>query len=614
MYSGIIYFIFTIFIASALSVAAGTRIGHMLLPSICLSGVVAVFLLVAGVPEACPYVFGFLALTGAVYTAVKIIRDRKNAVYVLTTEFFVFTVFAALCFILNAGRMYILNDEFSHWGLAIKNIFLLKELPYGASTNALFPDYPPFATAISYLGTCFSSVLREDATFIPMDLALAAGIMPVISAYLRACGHKKIPGVGRAFAGIPALGMVVLLLAFKLSAFTVIAVDTLLGVMAFYMVTEVICGKGKSRIFSAMLTGFCLAVTKPTGLIFALFAAGILLVAAVSEGLRRRSFKHFLKVFLSTVLPVVLMSVVAKLLWNVVLVFNKVSGGGDHFGVLVNIIRRGLLPREKEIALAFLRAFTEPRVIKVLPAAAVIAAIAAVNIVVLVILKKRGNANLGMTRAMFIGMWIELPLYCFGLFIAYLSEFSEGEALVAASFERYMGSFLTFWSWLTAAVVIIAIIPGILRRLAVRASSSGGIGTSGLRAVGFTASGLFLAAMIVFFAAFYPYKKADARQYRADCETSSGLNVRVRALRGDRYEKVLLVSSRYDNKLRLITNYNAAPLKVCGAECDDVRSLLLSGEYEFVYFEDGEIGEDCRDLVAKGAALGDGWVYRVKTE
>ena len=616
MYSGILYFLSVAAIASALAVAAGVRIGHMLMPAICLSGLAAVILLVAGVPGACPFVFGILGAAGAAYTAVRVVKDRKNAVYVLTTEFFIFSLFATLCFILNAGRVYILNDEFSHWGLAVKNLFTVGEPPYGEHTNALFPDYPPFATAISYLGTCFGSVLREDATFIPMDLALAAGFMPVISSYMRACGHKKIPRVGRAFAAVPSFVMIAMLLALKLSAFTVIAVDSLLGAMAFFMAAEVVCGKGKTRIFSAMLTGFCLAIAKPTGLVFALFASGILAAAAAGEGFRKRSFRHFLGVFLKTVLPVALVSVAAKLLWNMVLVFNKVSVGGGHLGVLANIFKRGIQPGEKEIALAFLRAFIEPRVVKVLPAAAVIAVIAAVNVLVLVFMRKRSAANLSITRAMFIGTWIELPLYCFGLFIAYLSEFSEGEALSAASFERYLGSFLLYWGWMTAAVVIIVILPELLRRLAVRAAAPGKAGTRNLRAACFAASGVCLAALTLFFTAFYPYKKADARKFREEYADSQRIPEAVYALKGNAGDSVLAVFSRYDNKSRLIANYNAAPFKVfgCGGDEDGVSELLRSGEYRFVYFEDEESFAKYAELVDAGEPGPGGRVYRIKTD
>ncbi|MBR5060027.1 MAG: hypothetical protein IKX06_04560 [Clostridia bacterium] len=623
MYSGILYFLFIVCIASAMAVAAGVRIGHTLMPAICLSGIVALVLLVAGVPGACPFVFGGSGIVCAAYTAARIVKDRKNAIYVLTTEIFVFTAFAAICVVLNAGRLYTLNDEFSHWGLAVKNLFLVKELPYGTHTNALFPDYPPFATAISYLGTCFGTVLREDATFIPVDLALAAGFMPVISSYMRACGHKRIPGVGRAFAAVPSVVMIAIMLTFKLSALTVIAVDTLLGAMAFFMVAEAVCGKGRTGVLGAMLTGACLAITKPTGLIFALFASGILLAASIGEGIRSKSFKRFFDLFLKTALPVSLASAAARLVWNVVLVFNKASLSSTHFSVFGRLLKKGFLDGEKDIAAAFLRAFTEPRVVRILPAAAVIAIVAAVNVALLIVLKKKKNDALGITGAMFIGVWIELPVYCFGLFIAYLSEFTREEALEAASFERYLGSFLTYWCWLTAAVIIVVLLPEILKRLVQKTGerprtdilqkplSHGRNGKRGIRAVCLAASGVCLAALITFLAAFYPYKKADARRYREAYEESAGIPEAVYALKGNSGDKVLAVSSRYDNKTRLIANYNAAPIKVCGGD-GDVSELLRSGDYRFVYFEDGESAERYSEFVTDGYALGNGSVYRVK--
>ncbi len=41
------------------------------------------------------------------------------------------------------GRMFLQTDEFSHWGLVVKNMFKLDVLVGGADTNIIFKDYPP---------------------------------------------------------------------------------------------------------------------------------------------------------------------------------------------------------------------------------------------------------------------------------------------------------------------------------------------------------------------------------------------------------------------------------------------------------------------------------------
>ena len=95
------YFTIIILIAAALAAAERVRIAHMFLPAVCYTGLTASALLVLGLARLVPYVFAASGVAAAVVLAVVLVRDRKAAVYVLTTELAVFAAIAFACVLLN---------------------------------------------------------------------------------------------------------------------------------------------------------------------------------------------------------------------------------------------------------------------------------------------------------------------------------------------------------------------------------------------------------------------------------------------------------------------------------------------------------------------------------
>ena len=607
-------FTIIILIAAALAAAERVRIAHMFLPAVCYTGLTASALLVLGLAGMVPYVFAASGVAAAVVLAVVLVRDRKAAVYVLTTELAVFAAIAFACVLLNYGRVYVLNDEFSHWGLAVKNIFTVGQLPFGSETNALYRDYPPFATAICYLGTCFEKNLNEGATYVPMNLAMCAAVMPVLSAYMRGCARKGCARLGRVFVGVPVLALLCGILCFKLSAFTVISVDTLMGLLAFYVVAEVLAGKGFGRIVHSAVAASCLVLTKNTGIAFACFAAAVLLAVVIANGIKKKDANGILKRLCAVVIPVVAGSAAAKALWSLVL---TVSGAYDPSGnpvkVLGEVIVGGLSDVRKETARAFFRAWVEPRFSVGLPLVAVVAVLIIVEVLTVLLLVKLRSRNTAVTVASYIAVTVCFFLYMFGVLVGYWAKFSDYEATTVASFERYVGTYLTFWLCLILMTLISVVLPLLIRKISLARGSQR---TKVMIATAATC--LAVTASAIFFGAFYPYRARASVIERKQFSAGEGLAEKCEAMNIGRGEKILLFSSSYTNKLRLAANYNAAPYTVTGGE--NWLEIIENGECDFVYFSDVSDAEQVAlateylDLGGQpDSAIEAGNIYRIKS-
>jgi len=580
MLSAIIYLILITSVAGAIAVGFNIRIGHTFLPAICATGLGASVMLVFGVTQAVPIVFGVVGLLCLVFIAFRIFQEKKRAFYILTTEFVIFAALAVGMILLNAGRCYILDDEFSHWGLAVKNLFTVGKLPFSVETNAIFRAYPPFATAICYLGTCFTGSFSEGATFVPVDMLLIAALLPMVTGYLRQCGKKGCAVAARCFAAVPAAAMFFCILCFKLSAFSSIAVDTIIGVMTFYIVWECLQARRTIQIFCALTAALSLTLVKETGLAFALFAAIIVFSAITAKNLKKKNKKGIAADAAAQVLPLVLGSVIAKLFWNYIVLYANANTDGE--GILHGLFKAltgGFTDVQKTTVTEFFRAFLKPTISFGIPLAVVVLILAAAQVATVLLLKKIKFDDAGTTAAVFISAAACFVLYCGGVLASYLTVFTEGEAASVASFERYIGTYLTFWVSLIAAVIVTVFPAHLLKKIGGKVKSR-----AAFRTVLGVISALVTAAGIVFFTFAYPYTARTAAETRALENYGSDIPSLCEQEGVNYKDRILFVASDFKTRMHLIANYNAAPYIIDGLY--NLEEALDGKHAKYVYFND----------------------------
>ena len=97
-----------------------------------------------------------ISFSAICYLIVKLILSIKNKKFkefiqkLLTPGIVVYLLFWLIFTFINKWRMLTGWDEFSHWGLIIKNMFIFDSYATNPQTIAWFRGYPPFTAIFEY--------------------------------------------------------------------------------------------------------------------------------------------------------------------------------------------------------------------------------------------------------------------------------------------------------------------------------------------------------------------------------------------------------------------------------------------------------------------------------
>ena len=577
---GSLLFVLAVCCISAGLAALGRKpIGYMFLPGICFAGILCSVLYSAGLFGKSVWIIAGAGVVGAGLALAlgakkKIVRES-----VLNSDLLFFVAGALLFIALNYGRVYALNDEFSHWGLAIKNMFETGEYYSSAVSNDLFKSYPPFATAVCTLAAefvkPFTGGFCESATFVGMDILLLGCLMPFVSLITEKM-ESALQDKSLAFWCLPGVGAILALtvMCFKFSAFTIISVDTLLALLAAAMVANYFA---KGSFQNLPIIAIALTMTKSIGIGFVIFG-GVICFADMLYRLKNKKIlpKDFMKncIFFGCTM---LFAALAKVYCRVAHV-NGGAGSTEGGGSIS--MKNGLTPVQKDVFNAFCKAFIQPKMSVGIPLLATAILLAVLSIILIIYIRKTYGAQKSagcviLFTNIFFGFW----LYSLGVLISYWTSFTEYEALQMASFERYFGTYMTLWLLLLVGGFVSTAGVELIKSL----ESKKNFVKSAVKALSMSAATL----TIIFFAIFYPYTASASRAFRENYKDSEII--------GEYYQEGILKAEDtvlfipdgdYENIDRLMANYNGAPVSVVYEE--NWQAALNKGKYRYA-FKNGEL-------------------------
>ena len=194
------------------------------------------------------------------------------------------------------GYMYIEWDDFSHWGLAVKNMSIFAALPSGIQEATItYTDYPPASTLFSWLWTWLSGGFNEGDTQRALNMMMFCFLLPMMR-------EQEWNKPGRALAML--ILLFVLPLAVSPKVYRTLQVDTVLGCITLYAIYSwFFCDRSKAGLLTLSMSLCMLTLIKETGL---LLAGMTLLLIIADEWPKRKAGKQpFLKVLFLLVLPCV---------------------------------------------------------------------------------------------------------------------------------------------------------------------------------------------------------------------------------------------------------------------------------------------------------------------
>lgn len=222
------------------------------------------------------YAVAIVAFVFAVY-----LYNRKNMSIqqFVSPGLIVFWIIFGVIVLINQNIWYGRFDEYSHWGLAVKDMFYNDSLAKHLGTTVLLPRYVPFVTLIEYYYVYLNGLYVQDIVYIAFQIImLSYGIM-----------------LCKPLQKSRSLWILVILSMFSIPPIffedfsNCIYVDPLLGFMVFYILacyfSEEKITLRELQIISGMAA---LVLTKDIGLVFAGLTVIVVLVHCVWDKYKTR--------------------------------------------------------------------------------------------------------------------------------------------------------------------------------------------------------------------------------------------------------------------------------------------------------------------------------------
>ena len=341
-------------------------------------------------------------------------------------------------------------DEFSHWGPAVKSMFLFDKIGPYSPAQLVFPEYPPGLSLFSYYVTKIGGTWDEADVYWAYQILVIALIASILSRLT----WKNKPAVIFAYL-IAALSSV-----FYFGAFQTVYADPLFALFFGFSLIIASTSEAKTNKWTTLTFGISIAllsITKDMGIFLALIAV---LVYAINIFLLNHNgqngffsrLKYPIVISFVSLLPIL----VLKLAWKFALDQNNIKPGRDFFAIMGKFISGN----SADLRQPYWQDVTNYFVSKTLHQSLTAMnsySISAIKWIIIFsalflisVLSQSGRSErireAGISLVIIIGFFGYLGVLLF----LYLTSFSQPEALGLASYDRYVTTYFAALALLVA--------------------------------------------------------------------------------------------------------------------------------------------------------------------
>lgn len=377
-----------------------------------------------------------VAAASGVFVIYQIIKNIKNKTLkeflknIVTPGVLICILLLIINVYLNRNRLLELYDNFNHWVLIVKNMFLYDG--YGTVENSVisFNEYPPFTATFQYMLLNLKGIYSEDTIIMAQNMLYFSMIMPLF--------HKVEwkQGKRRLFYLLPVV--VLLPLVFYRNFYTDILVDGFIGIL-FALGLYEIFRNDKSKIYKYAILGsyaLALALTKNTGI---LFAALLILLEGINLIIDKVNAKKNIKKDILGIGIIILTLVVFAGGWYLIINLQESEQMWDQ-------TQEEQMNEEykQTVIQSFVHElYTGSQEITVQNLSTLVLFVMYITYSVCIYQKNKDKLeDKHRLRNIFIIMPIAMVIYVLGMLYSYLYLFRPDETLILSSFNRYISSML----------------------------------------------------------------------------------------------------------------------------------------------------------------------------
>jgi len=373
---------------------------------------------------------------------------------VFTPGMLFFLALYGMVLIINNGKEMASFDEFSHWGIVVKQMLLTDALSTGMATDALlFRSYPPGMALFQY-------AVEKTCLAVTRDKGVSEGLMYVtyqLLAYALLMPFLKKASFRQPYTWVICAVLTISPIAIFPDAMTSLYIDSFLGLLAGAgMAAAVTAEEGDwPRTVYVLLAIVMLVLTKDAGLLFAVFLAAAYIwtkwLALYRETGRTKS-RYLIAASVAIVLP--------KALWELSILLHQIPKNFSRRVELISLLRV-LFGQERSYRRQVLKNYlfalfddapktfigsSQPWYLWFVLLTVVLYA----GFRLLLVEKPKERS----IKAVFWLIIAETAVYVAGLCVMYMYKFSEYEALELASLTRYLQIGLNLL-WFSGLLLII---------------------------------------------------------------------------------------------------------------------------------------------------------------
>ncbi len=377
------------------------------------------------------------------YNLWQIIKDKKNAKNLILTPVVLLLLISCLFFCLvDYGRQFVVWDEFSHWALVVKNMFHLNNFGLGNDSTVLVKTYLSGPGLFQYFCAKLNGSYNESIVYFAFNLLLVSFILPVF---------KKFKTLKSINLYISYALFIILPLVFYPNVYNSIYVDPMLGIAFAYTIFSYYFNyEDENKTFKLMNLALSLAILifiKDFGLVL----GGIAFVIILIDNLFiKNKFQFKIKTIFKNSIWIILTfipALIIKFVWGLNLKANNVSAAMETKAMITNSINFFLQRLEGYKAIVahdYIKAlFYNPLTDSATITLTFVLTIGAFILVTYLISHDVKDEREKRSYKL-IGWLVTLGSMAYAFLIlatAYLSVFSEYEALRLASFQRYLSTY-----------------------------------------------------------------------------------------------------------------------------------------------------------------------------
>ena len=408
------------------------------LAGIMIAGVYAIYVLSAAALGLCVW-----GLVKGTFTKEFLLNN------VFTPGFAVFCVFYIFVWLVHRDRMLIYWDEFTHWGLVVKNMYAFDAFGNHPDATTLFRGYPPASSLFHYLWMKIGGY-SEPNYFRSMGVLYIALLLPVF---------KNIN-----WSNIKIIPLIAIFALLSVGFYTDIYVDVLLGFLLAYILFAYFTEKSfnYSFLINMILTLSVLTLTKASGFGLALLAAVIIILDNMikvwkskresCQGEDRTIKKRIMSLLASRAFHIstiaVIIPVIANFSWSI---YRRVTDTGYAWGGVSNITLHSVVELLSGGADSYryltIVNFTSAIFSRPVPLSyfsfSYFQWILVLTVVLFIWFSKSEESHKSKLINCSIGVFVGWILYTASVAVVYIFTFTPYEAVTLAAFNRYMGTYFT---------------------------------------------------------------------------------------------------------------------------------------------------------------------------